>query len=128
MAELFEEIRAARKYGVVHCGVISLSDPTPAAVAHAFGLRSDDIAYREIDEVEARSSAISILFRDLAYNTEVMPLPQAERLADSFLAQFGSDGKYFTNNWTPATEATFDAGILVIGQKLCGCLWVEDED
>ena len=30
--------------------------------------------------------------------------------------------------WIPATTATFDAGILVVGGSRAGCLWVEDED
>lgn len=30
--------------------------------------------------------------------------------------------------WTPATEGTFDTGVLVIARDRCTCLWVEDED
>jgi hypothetical protein len=66
-------------------------------------------------------------------------------LADRFLASFGTDGvHYFTNadfgaradpaftlssfGWNPVTAATFDTGVLVVGPRRCGCLWVEDED
>jgi len=31
-------------------------------------------------------------------------------------------------SWMPATQSTFDMGVLVIGATRVGCLWVEDED
>ena len=55
-------------------------------------------------------------------------MEQAEQLTDRFFGLFGDGLRFFTNNWCPATDATFDEGILVLGAKSCGCLWVEDED
>jgi hypothetical protein len=46
----------------------------------------------------------------------------------------GQDVCFATNagaeagSWMPATHATFDMGVLVIGATRVGCLWVEDED
>jgi hypothetical protein len=64
----------------------------------------------------------------MAYDAEVMPSTQAAQLCDRFFDQFGGGSRYFTNNWCPATGATFDEGILVLGPHCSGCLWVEDED
>jgi hypothetical protein len=51
-----EDILAARRYGVVHCGVLSLSAPTVAALAKEFGLLPEAACYRESDEASARLS------------------------------------------------------------------------
>src|SRR5262245_48376011 len=123
-----EDILAARRFGVVHCGVSSLSAPTIAELAQEFGLRNDAGCYREIDEASARLSVRRLLHRDLAYSAEIMPERQAEQLTERFFAQFGSGARFFTNNWCPATNATFDEGVLVMGSHRSGCLWVEDED
>lgn len=123
-----EDIRLLRHYGVVRCGVLPFSAPTPATVGSAFGLRDDDICYREIDESTARSSVAEVLHRDQAYSVEVMTASQAEQLTEKFFEQFGAQARYFTNNWCLVTDATFDAGVLVIGAFRSGCLWVGDED
>jgi len=123
-----EDILIARRFGVVHCGVSSLPAPTITDLAREFGLRGDAECYREIDEASARLSIRRLLHRDLAYSAEVMPEQQAEQLTEQFLAQFGSGARFFTNNWCPATNATFDEGVLVMGPDHSGCLWVEDED
>jgi len=33
-----------------------------------------------------------------------------------------------STRWTPATDATFDMGLLVIAPNKVGCLWIEEED
>ena len=128
MSAISNDILAARRYGVVHCGVSSLASPTVSELAREFGLRADQSSYRGIDEASARSSILRLLHRDMAYNAEVMPIVQAEQLTDRFLAQFGEGSMFFTNNWCPVTDATFDEGVLVLGPNSCGCLWIEDED
>jgi hypothetical protein len=123
-----EDILTARRFGAVHCGVSSLSAPTIAELAQEFGLRNDARCYREIDEATAQLSVRRLLHRDLAYSAEIMPECQAEKLTEKFFAQFGGGARFFTNNWCPATDATFDEGVLVMGPQHSGCLWVEDED
>jgi hypothetical protein len=123
-----DDILAARRFGVVHCGVSSLRAPTVAELAKEFGLRPDAACYREIDQACARLSVQRLLHRDLAYSAEVMPEQQAVRLTERFFAEFGTGARFFTNNWCPATDATFDEGVLVISPQRSGCLWVEDED
>ncbi len=123
-----DDIRAARRFGVVRCGLSSLSAPTLAELAQEFGLRNDAACYREIDEASARLTVQRLLYRDLAYSAEIMPERQAEQLTEEFFAQFGGGARFFTNNGCPVTEATFDEGVLVLGSHRSGCLWVEDED
>ena len=57
---------------------------------------------------------------------------RAIELWSEFMALFENQRVTFLTNqsvypgaWTPAT---FDAGILVIGNSKTGCLWVEEED
>jgi hypothetical protein len=139
------DIILARSAGVVHCGVSAQAAPSLTDVAREFGLRADATCYREIDEPSARKLATLILHRDLAYGCPLMPLDKAARLATEFLDQFGGSASYFTNgtfhesrrlsstvseggSWHPVTEATIDTGVLILGPKKSGCLWVEDED
>jgi hypothetical protein len=142
-----EDIIAARVYGVVRCGFSQKTGPpTVRDLAREFGLSEEPSLYKEIDEAAARRLVCRVLHRDMAYNAEVMPEPRAAALADAFLAQFGPGTRYFSNglwhlprviradgvvsgpSWDPVTPATFDAGVLAIGHKISGCLWVEDED
>jgi hypothetical protein len=140
-----DEIQSAREYGVVHCGLSSHASPSVPDLAAEFGLSRDPSVYRQIDAVAARRLVQLILNQHMAYNVEIIPLPRAVELADRFLDQFGTDGvRFYTNgtfheargprlrwsgaSWNPATEATLDTGVLVVGPKCSGCLWVEDED
>lgn len=121
-----DDIVAARCYGMVRCGESSLSAPTVEELATEFGLFFDASCYRDIDEVSARMSIQNILHRDMAYGDEVMAEQQAKQSTDRFFAQFGNGVRFCTNNWCPATNATFDEGVLVIGSQRSGCLWVEE--
>ena len=140
-----DEIQSAREAGVVHCGLSSQASPSVPELAAEFGLSRDPGVYREIDAAAARRLVQLILHQDMAYNSEIIPLPHAAELADRFLDQFGIDGvRFYTNgtfheargpnltwsgaSWNPATKATFDTGVLVVSPKCRGCLWVEDED
>ena len=109
-------------------------------VARAFGLADDSAIYRSIGRAEADAIATRLLHTDLAYGVEIMSLSDAADLWRQFKAQFdGQDVELVTNqdvtdsgagscSWTPATAATFDLGVLVIGATRAGCLWAEDED
>ena len=109
-------------------------------VARAFGLADDRAIYRPIGSAEADAIAIRLLHSSLAYGVETMSLSEAADLWRQFKALFdGQDVEFVTNqdatdvgsgsySWAPATAATFDLGVLVIGATKAGCLWVEDED
>lgn len=136
--DIASEIKAARKYGVTHCGISDQSHSLTTLVAE-FQLATDAETYQEIDQQDATKLLTLILHRDLAYNSEIMPESDATLLAQRFL-NYVTDGeaRYFTNGtfhnpsggaeWNPATDATFDTGVLVLSSKTSGCLWVEDED
>lgn len=136
--DIASEIKAARKYGVTHCGISDRSHCL-ATLAAEFLLATDSGTYREIDQQEAAKLLTLILHCDLAYSAEIMPESDAVLLAQRFLNCVADDeAKYFTNGtfhdrtggarWNPATDATFDTGVLVLSNKASGCLWVEDED
>jgi hypothetical protein len=142
-----EEIIAARVYGVARCGLSKQpTRPTVPELAREFGLSDEASSYKEIDVAAARLLIRSVLHQDMAYKAEVMPESLAAHLADRFLAQFGPGARYFSNgswhlppivradgivcgpSWDPVTAATFDTGVLAIGDERAGCLWIEDED
>lgn len=141
---VFEAIVAAR--AGARCGFSSLPAPSVSELAREFGLFDGDACYKEIDQESARRLVEAVLWRDMAYNSELMPRAQAQQLASQFLANFDSSARYFSNGtwheegntftggsgsgigWDPVTSATFDTGVLVIGPDRSGCLWVEDED
>ena len=108
---------------------------TAAEVARAFDLADDPIIYRSIGCAEADRIATRLLGADLAYDKQIMSASMAAELWQQFMALFdGQDVEFVSNTdaqtvaWTPATPATFDMGVLVIGTSKAGCLWVEDED
>ena len=123
-----DDIKTARKYGVVHCGLLEQPNVEMIALIRAFNRTAELLNYREVDEATARASVSRLLHREAAYDSENMPEAQAINLTERFLAQFGEESKFFTNNWCVTTEATFDEGVLVLGSQRSGYFWVEDED
>lgn len=111
---------------------------TLVELATRFGLIFASDTYREISKDQAEAVAKRVLYCDLAYDSEIMTTTAAQALASRFLDCFDESTQYYTNgdyyangsshSWNPATTATFDTGILVIGKSRVGCLWVEDED
>ena len=106
-----------------------------AEAARIFGLADDDAIFRSIERAEADEIATYILHADLAYGSEIMARKRAAHLWQSFMELFRDQKVEFATNagaqagsWMPATKATFDMGVLVIGAARAGCLWVEDED
>ena len=114
-----------------------------AVQAHGFRTLGD--AWLEISAHDAHAIATSLLHRDLAYGEEIMPLADATELATAFLDLAPEPHTYFTNGewigaleddgslettigWDPISDATFDAGIVCVGDGMTAMLWVEDED
>jgi len=139
---IFEELRTRRDCGVVRAG---MADTTSLeTTASAFSLDANPAIYRCFDAESARRLLTRILHRDLAYDMEILPIADAERLAVQVL-ELVPNGQFFTNgtfdqpvvkegrvivgaSWNPATEATFDTGVIVVGSAVSICVWVEDED
>jgi hypothetical protein len=132
--EICDQIRRERRAGITRCAVVD-GQVTIVEAARVFDLADDPALYRDIGRAEADAIASHILEADLAYRSNIMSAARAAELWARFMALFeGQDAKFATNAsayldaWTPATEATFDLGVLVIGTSKAGCLWVEDED
>ncbi len=136
---VYDEINDARNCGVVHCGMITSESITLAELATQFGLSFTPEKYHEISKLQAESVAKHILYRDLAYDVELMPKSEVQKLTNRFFDCFNEDNtRYYTNGdyysaksehkWNSATAATFDTGILIVSRSKVGCLWVEDED
>jgi hypothetical protein len=133
-----DDILAERDCGVVHCGVSRFSHKDVLELAREFGLHDDPSAFAPITASNAVALVASILHKDMAYSQPMMAEHRAKDLAQQFLGQFGAEATFFSNGWTgwetgstawnPATGATFDTGVLVIGNDCSGCIWVEDED
>ena len=108
---------------------------TVAEVARAFGLADDAVIYRSIGRADADSIATRLLGEGLAYGNEIMSASCAAELWQQFMALFdGQDVEFVSNtntemkSWCPAAAATFDMGVLVIGERKAGCFWIEEED
>ncbi|UPK03590.1 hypothetical protein [Bradyrhizobium sp. 170] len=132
--DICDRIRRKRRPGNTRCGVVA-GRMTVADAARAFGLADDDTIYRTIGGMEAQEIATRVLSADLAYGSTIMSISDAADLWRQFVALFdGQNVEFFSNAaaipnaWTPATPATFDMGVLVVGADKAGCLWVEDED
>lgn len=111
--------------------------------AAIFGLFEDPDIYTEVSRDESISILTSVMNQDMAYHVEIVSKDVANQLATDFIDGFKADGpRFYTNGtfgrpfvatgpgptWTPATNATFDTGVLVIGQSSFGCVWFNDED
>jgi|KBSSwiStaDraftv2_1062776.scaffolds.fasta_scaffold76394_3 hypothetical protein len=127
------EIRRARWVGHTRCDVIE-GRINLIEAARAFNLADDDTVYRSVGAEEACALAIHLLHTGLAHPGEIMSVERATELWREFIGLFaGQDVQLLTNTlhstrWTPATDATFDMGLLVIAPNKVGCLWIEEED
>lgn len=104
------------------------------------GLLPNESGLREIDFAYAKDVISKILWKDLAYKIELMPLEKAQLFANKIMADYYSDEcTLYTNvgtgelhgtslSWDPMTKATFDCGVIIKHADYCFCVWVEDED
>jgi hypothetical protein len=85
----------------------------------------------------ALSILAALLWKDMAYEIECMSEAEAEEMAKVIISQNESaESKYFSNgnwakreSWSPLTNSTFDAGLIVSGfNHRYFCIWFQDED
>ena len=111
--------------------------------------------WQEVSEKTAEWILSQLLEVDLAYRARLMERSEARSLACEFIrlvsngetnAKNGQGCRYFTNGcivegpsmftidgkemvgWQPATDATFDTGIIMATSRRIGLVWAEDED
>jgi hypothetical protein len=140
--DVFDAIRAERRAGKVFCGATN-GVKSVAALATTFGLKGDASLYHQVDAEMARAILIGILHRDLANGDRLLSLSRAEDLAGQVMQRFTGAGIRFLTNgqfkhgaaaglvlshWDPATDATFDTGVLMLGTAESACVWVAEED
>ncbi len=143
-------IRARRTAGRTTCATMSLETAGPEialadAVAGALGFQGLGDGWLAISAHDAHAIATFVLHRDLAGNAAIMREAEASELATAFLDLAPEPHSYFTNGewtaalssadatansvaWDPISDATFDAGIICLGDGMAAMLWVEDED
>lgn len=150
IAELRTEIISKRQAGEVIFEIQEMaflqSDINPKFCREIIDLLMGDMNYSplgkqwiEINREEAQKILLLILTKDLAYNTNLMSLAEAEQLLLRFFSFFTADCQFFTNasfnkgysrikSWNSITKATFDTGVVIVNTHRIGILWVEDED
>lgn len=136
-----ERIAAARG-GDLIVRIENTSAVTSSEAARLFGLFDSPDIYFEVAKEQAKSVLVAVLVKDMAYGSPLVQANEADELADAFFDSFaGDDARYFTNgelgkprsssigtSWSPATEHTFDSGVLVLSSRQTGCAWFMDED
>jgi len=127
---------------VVHCAAGNLESRDPDTAFHVLtGVvpPEDTGRWSPIDTGHAERILTRVLHRDLAYNGAIMPRDLARRFAREFLSLAPPGARVLTNapdlaedseewSFSPATEAAWDAGVLIVGDQYAAALWVEDED
>lgn len=145
-------MQAARTCGVLHLELRERSElhaPGNArgacdSLTAALGFRVLGEAWAEVQHGEARQIIQRILWRDLAYFSEIREPATADAFASDFLDLFDVDARFFTNDefmhhqvflrengyaqgW-PVTEETCETGIVAVDARTVGMIWVEDQD
>ena len=119
----------------------------PDEAAQEFGISPLGDKWRHIDRNTAFRVLLALLLNDMAFSYARVPEDQARQSIEEFLSKFSEEATFFTNGnweegwtktkssstsfgpqWEPATQATFDGGVLVLDQSRSGILWLEDED
>ena len=136
------DIPRERRYGITRCVSARVFDRDLKDILALFGLMPLEQALLEIPAERAGAILVALLWKDLAYNYEVMPEARARGLADEFLREHAASTRFFANaDWaavlrerpkafpfTGLTSSTFDGGVIALGGGLASCVWVEDED
>lgn len=149
-ADLESEVRSKRQIGVVT--MLTAPRPPGLPARDVADLLAASARYRALGERgvslpqdKAARLVQDVLARDLAYDGQVMRSADAAHLAAGFIAHVGDDAEFFTNgswceaavvtptvtrgaSWDPLSGATFDAGVVGVGDDRAAMLWVEDED
>ena len=107
----------------------------------SLGLEPNASALTQVSPQVAADSVAALLWKDLAYSHEIMPLEKARNYGQAFVEQYDFESVTFYSNgewneyhqkssfgYTPVTPATFSAVVMVVHPDFSACLVVEDED
>lgn len=95
--------------------------------------------WEAVNQTAAKKILTLIMTKDLAYGGKIMSLPVATELIVKLFNLFPGNCQFFTNasfendytsisTWNSITKATFDTGIILVGNNRIGILWAKDED
>jgi hypothetical protein len=99
-------------------------------IAQRAGLSGELSTYHEVTNQDGLMIINSVFSKDMAYGSN---LHFNESLFTKCFNFSGSE-KWYSNayiddsSWNPATDSTFDKGVIVIDGSISVVLWVEDED
>lgn len=135
------EIISARKCGRFEINATTVDGRSIDKIMESLGLQPLPDRLQEIDASKACEILKTILWKDLAFHSELIPEHQAAERASYLEKQFSAaDTKYFTNGewgnfhnkngaaFCSLKQSTFDAGVLFIGEGYAVSIWVQDED
>jgi hypothetical protein len=144
LVELHAERRIA---AALHCDSCAKPFATPDDAAAHFGLRPLGAKWRAIDRKTSERVLFALLIEDMAFSSPRLSTEEAEEAISSFLSPFTSGARFYTNgsweagwtrsedgrasygpDWEPATDATFDGGVIALDDSRAAVLWLEDED
>ncbi|MBN8521396.1 MAG: hypothetical protein J0L77_05810 [Alphaproteobacteria bacterium] len=136
LEKLLNEIRHLRNCSISFLGVkVHDNQASMGKLAALFGLKDLDYIYIEIPLEEASAILTQLLHKDMAYDSQILPLGKASDFVARIMNQIDSRKAHFYTNrrlgssiWNPATEATFDNGILILQEEKIICIWFGDED
>jgi hypothetical protein len=139
---MLNQLFKLRDCGVLRVNTIShWNRPLDDALTQ-LGLLRTQAHLTEIPWTLAKQIITKILWKDLAYNVELMPKKTASHYTEQLMVMlYSEDCKLYTNGewakdgeditlsiWNQLTDATFDSGVLFVSPHACSCVWVEDED
>ena len=140
MFDIIVDIMKERNSGLLRiCFVKQWPGSSVSDAAKQMGLNADPATYQSLSSDDATSIITWILHKDLAYGQEIIPADRARRRALSLVQSLPSSASFYYNGnapkdlgisigWSPATDATFDGGIIALCGEFCFGIWVEDED
>jgi hypothetical protein len=147
-----EQILKLRDAGHTTCAIVDVPSPSSMDAAtqsadqivRAHGFQGIADGWIEISANDAHAIIATLLHRDLAYGAELMPLSTASELSAQLLDGVPEPHRYFTNGdwtvdedgsgeatlngWNPISDATFDSGVVCLGESRAALFWVQDED
>jgi hypothetical protein len=141
--QILAHIVEVRTGGEVVAGRVERCFARAEEAAAEFGLSERADTYTQVAAQEAVAVLANVIHEDMAHGYEFVPLERARELAAAFVSSFPPQTtRYFTNgtfgkpresqnigaSWSPATEATFDTGVLMLSSEATACLWFKDED
>ena len=138
--DIYKKIQKAR--GGCIAGIKEANVDSAESAAELFGLSSERGVYSRIERSEAVEVLKAVLHKDMAYGVKIMSSEKAKNLARKFVSEFDDEAVFYTNgeygkfredpnvgpSWSPATDATFDTGVIIVSNGVVGCAWFIDED